>query len=99
MSVLAGLLRFLVWVVVVVWVVSLIRRLFRELSAGQKRSNRDIDVPSDAITQKLVRDPVCGMHLAPGLALVAKKGGETFYFYSDECRKKYFSDTKFAANG
>ena len=38
---------------------------------------------------KLVRDPVCGTYVAPGSALSLSAGGTTYYFCSDECRKKY----------
>lgn len=58
-----------------------------------------MDVPNDEVTQKLVRDPVCGMHIAEGLSLPLKQGKETLYFCSTECRDKYLSENqKFAAN-
>jgi YHS domain-containing protein len=38
---------------------------------------------------KLVRDPVCGTFVAPGTALSLSAGGTTYYFCSDECRRKY----------
>ena len=62
-------------------------------------SKPDIDVPSDATARKLVRDPVCGMHIAEGLALPLRQGSEILHFCSAECRDKYLSETrKFAAN-
>lgn len=98
MTFIARVLRFLFWVAVLSWSVSLLRRLVNHMGA-QAPSNRDIEVPSDSFSQKLVRDPVCGMHLAPGLALAVKQGGETVHFCSPECRDKYLRDTqKFAAN-
>ena len=99
MTFIVRLLRFLFWVVVLSWAMSLLRRLVNHMGASPRPENRDIDVPSDAVNQKLVRDPVCGMHIAPSLALMEKSGGETLYFCSAECRNKYLNDTKkFAAN-
>jgi YHS domain-containing protein len=99
MTFIARLLRYLFWVVVVTWTVSLLRRLVHQMGAGHESANPDIDVPSDAVSQKLVRDPICGMHIAASLALMAKQGGENVYFCSPECRDKYFEGTgKFAAN-
>jgi len=100
MTFIVRLLRFLFWVVVLSWAMSLLRRLLKHMGASPRPENRDIDVPSDSFSQKLVRDPVCGMHIAAGLALVVKQGGETVHFCSPECRDKYLSNReKFAANG
>ena len=100
MTFIARLLRFLFWVVVLTWAMSLLRRLVNRMQAGAPRDNRNIDVPNDSFSQKLVRDPVCGMHIAPSLALAEKQGGEMVYFCSPECRDKYLGNTqKFAANG
>jgi YHS domain-containing protein len=50
--------------------------------------------------RKLVRDPVCGMHLAEVLAIPLRDGGELVHFCSTACRDKYVMSTrKFAANG
>jgi YHS domain-containing protein len=40
-------------------------------------------------TTKLVRDPVCGMFIAPGRALAARHGDRTLYFCSEQCRSKW----------
>jgi uncharacterized protein len=40
-------------------------------------------------TVKLVRDPVCGVFVAPSTALVARAGGETAYFCSEKCRREW----------
>jgi YHS domain-containing protein len=99
MTFIARLLRYLFWVAVVTWTVSLLRRFVNQMGAGQQPANPDIDVPSDAVSQKLVRDPICGMHIAPSLALMANEGSENVYFCSAECRDKYLKGTgKFVAN-
>jgi YHS domain-containing protein len=38
---------------------------------------------------KLVRDPVCGTHVAPRQALSLTSGGTTHYFCSEECRSRF----------
>ena len=38
---------------------------------------------------KLVRDPVCGIYVAPNSGLSLTTGRTTHYFCSEECRSKY----------
>ena len=45
--------------------------------------------PAKEPPMKLVRDPVCGTHVAPRASLSLAAGGTTHYFCSDDCRKKY----------
>ena len=40
---------------------------------------------------KMVRDPVCGMYMDPRLELRLENKQGTFYFCSDECRRKYLA--------
>lgn len=40
---------------------------------------------------RLVRDPVCGMHLPPASALTLSSGGTTHYFCSQKCRDEFRS--------
>ena len=99
MAFIARILRFLFWVLIVSWSVSLLRRLVNRMAAGASDRQQPIDVPSDAVSRKLVRDPVCGMHLAEGLAITERSGGEPVYFCSEECRNKFMDEPrKFAAN-
>ena len=99
MAFIARILRFLFWVLIVSWSVSLLRRLVSRMGAAATDRQQPIDVPSDAVSRKLVRDPVCGMHLAEGLAIAERSGGEPVYFCSEECRNKFIDEPKkFAAN-
>ena len=75
MTFIARILRFLFWVLIVSWSVSLLRRLVNSMGAGATGRQEPIDVPSDAVSRKLVRDPVCGMHLAEGLAIAERSSG------------------------
>lgn len=94
MTFIGRILRFLFWVLIVSWSVSLLRRLLH--SFGRAGTNRDepLDVPSSTVARKLVRDPVCGMHVAEGLAIVEHNGGETLYFCSEECRNRFVGEPK-----
>jgi YHS domain-containing protein len=103
MAFIARILRFLFWVLIVSWSVSLLRRLVNSMGAAVTDRQQPIDVPgnvpSGAVSRKLVRDPVCGMHLAEGLAIAERSGGEPVYFCSEECRNKFMDEPrKFAAN-
>ena len=99
MAFIARVLRFLFWVVIVSWSVSLLRRLVNSMGAAATHPNDPLDVPSDAVSRKLVRDPVCGMHIAEGLAIVERNGREPVYFCSEECRNKFLGEPKkYAAN-
>jgi YHS domain-containing protein len=100
MTFIARLLRFLFWVAVVSWSLSLLRRLVGAMTAGGSAQNQDTGVPPNPLSQKLVRDPVCGMHIAPGLGLAVNDGGEMVQFCSPECRDKYLNGrrNRFAAN-
>ena len=100
MTFIARILRFLFWVLIVSWSVSLLRKLVNSMGAAATGRQQPIDVPTDTVSRKLVRDPVCGMHLAEGLAIAERSsGGEPVFFCSEECRNKFMDEPrKFAAN-
>lgn len=68
---------------VVLWIVWRFLRGVLE-GAGVLQSGRE--APR---TQKLERDPVCGVFVAPSTALAARAGGETAYFCSEKCRREW----------
>jgi YHS domain-containing protein len=99
MTFFARIVRYLFWILVVSWSVSLLRRLVNSMRAPAANNDVPLDVPNDAVTRKLVRDPICGMHLAEGLAVVQRQGGEVIYFCSEACREKFAgAPKKFVAN-
>jgi len=99
MTFIVRMLRYLFWVLVLSSLVRLLRRLVTQMGSGAAGAKPYVDVPNDAVTKKLVRDPVCGIHLSEGLALPLRQGSETVYFCSAECREKYLDGgKKFAAN-
>jgi YHS domain-containing protein len=91
MGFLARIFRFLFWVLILSWAVKLLARALG--SAAKQTSPSDAGNASAAEpsvgAKRLVRDPVCGMHMAQELALPATADGETQYFCSEECRMKF----------
>lgn len=55
-----------------------------EAAGGTPRSRRT-RTPS----VRLMRDPVCGTHVAPNAALSLSAGGTTHYFCSENCRAQF----------
>jgi len=94
MSFLGRILRFLFWVLVVSWAVKLLGRAIGAAGAsGSATGSAAGQAPPQPIKagKRLVRDPVCGMHMAEELALPLKANGELLHFCSEECRAKYES--------
>jgi len=91
MGFLGRLFRFVFWVLIVSWVIKLIGRLLtggsRPGSAPEAATATSND--SEPRGKRLVKDPVCGMHMAEELALPLSANGETQYFCSEDCRAKY----------
>jgi hypothetical protein len=106
MSFLARVMRFLFWLLVLSWSVTLLRRAVawmvrggamkpQQGAAAGSSSNQNVAAP-----RRLVRDPVCGVHVAEVLAIPLREGEETLHFCSIACRDQYVGSTnKFAANG
>jgi YHS domain-containing protein len=58
------------------------------------------DLQNGVAARRLVRDPVCGMHVAEVLAVPLRESGELVHFCSTACRDKYVNSTqRMAANG
>ena len=98
-------MRFLIWLVILCWTVALLRRAvvwmlrgFLNSLTGAKTapSNQEPTISS----RRLVRDPVCGVHIAEERAIPLRTGTEIVHFCSVACRDQYASrEHKFAANG
>jgi hypothetical protein len=95
MSFISRVIRFLFWVLVLSWSVALLRRLvawmLRGGTAAQPTQGVDVAGGSDAagMARRLVRDPVCGAHVAEVLAIPLREGGELLHFCSIACRDEY----------
>ena len=102
MTFLARLIRFLIWVVIASWGVRLAGRLISGLlQPGRTREplNPTGDLNAEQGARLLVRDPVCGVHIAEVLAIPLRENGELLHFCSIACRDAYLnSSRKLAAN-
>jgi YHS domain-containing protein len=98
-------MRFLIWLVVLCWAVALLRRavawILRSFLSSLTGAKASPSTQESAITShRLVRDPVCGVHIAEERAIPLRTGGEIVHFCSVACRDQYASrEQKFAANG
>jgi len=90
MSFLGRILRFLFWVLLVSWAVKL---LGRAIGGAKAPGSAPGNAPPETLgaSKRLVKDPVCGMHMAEELALPLQANGEVLHFCSQECRAKYES--------
>ncbi len=104
MNFLARIVRFLFWLLVVSWGVRLLRRIIGGLLRYDKaRAPRTADgsdgIPASAAAHRLVRDPVCGMHVDETISIPLREDGELLHFCSPACRDAYAVNVrKFAAN-
>jgi len=90
MSFLGRMLRFLFWALIVWWAAKLVSWVAR---GADPETARDEKVKSQAESsgKRLLKDPVCGVHVAEDLALPLEANGEVLHFCSPECREKYES--------
>jgi YHS domain-containing protein len=104
MNFFARVARFLLWLLFVSWSVWLLRRLVGWLlrdaaSKAQQSAAASPEVQTTASARRLVRDPVCGMHVDETLSIPLRQGGELFHFCSPACRDAYAVNVrKLAAN-
>ena len=111
----AKIIRFVFWLVVVSWGVALLRRVLGWMVRGAMPAASDQDAAGSAAgepgagagdaqdglaARRLVRDPVCGMHVAEVLAVPLRDDGQLVHFCSTACRDTYVNGTRrMAANG
>src|ERR1700736_4041431 len=99
MTFLARMIRFLIWVVIVSWGVRLAGRFISGLlRTGPGRSREPLEPAGDSNTGEharlLVRDPVCGVHIAEVLAIPLRENGELLHFCSLSCRDAYLNSSR-----
>jgi YHS domain-containing protein len=100
MEILGRIFRFLFWLLVLSWGISLLKRLFSAQPHEDGPTEENQTMPEEPAGRKLVRDPVCGMHVAEELAISVPTANEPVHFCSVECRDRYLQETqKLAANG
>ena len=116
MNFLDRIMKYLFWLLIVSWSVALLRRVLAWMVrgavpaeadqdasgslGGTGAGSRSSDTPNGRVARRLVRDPVCGTHVAEVLAIPLREGGEFVHFCSLACRDKYVNSTqRLAANG
>jgi hypothetical protein len=106
MGFLSRTMRFLFWLIIVSWSVALLRRvvawMLRGVTAAPQPGSSDGSSTKQSATpaRLLVRDPVCGVHVAEVLSIPLRQGAGTLHFCSIACRDQYLESTKkLAANG
>ena len=82
----------------------MLRRVFGSLlqnaAIRQQSANASGEPQTPNLTRRLVRDPVCGMHVDETLSIPMREGDEILHFCSIACRDAYVvSPKKFAASG
>jgi len=105
MSFLARVVRFLFWLLVLSWGL----RLLRHIVGAMLRKNQGLapqstdsaeGIPAASTARRLVRDPVCGLHVDETRSIPLREGDELVHFCSPACRDAYAGNVrKFAANG
>jgi YHS domain-containing protein len=98
-------MRFLLWLVALFWAVVLLRRavawmLRSFVNSLLQKANPPPKQQPALSSRRLVRDPVCGVHVAEERAFPLQAASGTVHFCSAACREQYIgSERKFAANG
>jgi len=104
MTFFARIIRFLFWLLVISWSAWLLRRVFGSLLQNAvdspQRANAAGEPQTTNLSRRLVRDPVCGMHVDETLSIPMREGDGLLHFCSIACRDAYVvSSKKFAASG
>jgi YHS domain-containing protein len=105
MNFLARIVRFLFWLLVLSWGLRLLRRIVGSMlqnqhASGQQSAESSEGIPAPAAARRLIRDPVCGMHVDETLSIPFREGDELLHFCSPACRDAYAVNVrKLTANG
>ena len=102
-------MRFFILLLVFFWAAALLRRSLawllggganRRQPASGEQGQAERQAPGTAMARRLVRDPVCGVHVAESRAIPLRDGTELLHFCSTGCRDNYVAtEKKLAANG
>ncbi len=75
------------------------RSLWRDIKTSWQRPKvKTPSSPPPQVTDKLVKDPVCGVYCAKRSAYTAIWKGRVYYFCSEECRQKFLAEKGSAAS-
>jgi YHS domain-containing protein len=77
--------KLILWAILIVLLIRALIRITRGFMQGAGYTRRREGPPSVG----LVKDPVCGVFVAPSQALTAGSGGEVRFFCSEKCRSEW----------
>lgn len=88
MQILARIIYFIFWVVIVTW---LFRGVLGWLVGRKPRQQAPASgrAPASRHPRTLHRDPVCGTHVSEDISHRLELEGQTLHFCSPECRERY----------
>jgi YHS domain-containing protein len=99
MTFLLRIARFLFWLLVASWATWLLQRFLGRILRNASAAG---SAPEGGrqLGRRLVRDPVCGVHVDETLSIPFRHESALLHFCSPACRDAYAeSSRKFAANG
>jgi YHS domain-containing protein len=85
-------MRFLIPLLLILFIFFLLRSVFRGLLASTEKSRLDASRPersSGVKLGKMEKDPVCGTYVDVVTSVHGVFGGDTIHFCSQECLNKY----------
>ncbi len=90
-------MRLILFIALLVLLYFLLKNIFGSSTTSRNKGrhtntdygSRKHQGPPPPITDELVQDPVCGTYCPKREALTYRKGGTTYYFCSEECRRKF----------
>lgn len=89
-------MRLLIYIILIFVVYQIYKAVRRELGRPEQ-VNRTKD--DSAITAELVEDPVCHTYCPKNEALMAGMDGKSYYFCSEECKKKFIEENNHRGHG
>jgi len=84
----ALIVRFLLFIATFWFIQRILSFVFR---FNLKKPNSVPPGTGASVSSNTVKDPICGMYMDPRLAIHVEKGKESFFFCSEECRRKFLS--------
>jgi|WetSurMetagenome_2_1015567.scaffolds.fasta_scaffold430058_2 YHS domain-containing protein len=91
LRILGLLLAFIFLVPLIRGIIGIVTRLFS--AGGSSGGGRPEEKPRIPASEVLRKDPVCGTYVSESVAVKAKSNGETVYFCSEDCRRKFLEKT------
>ncbi|WP_022853970.1 YHS domain-containing protein [Thermodesulfatator atlanticus] len=81
------MLRLILIIILILFIYAVLRSIWRDLRKSRPKEKPSSPLPE--VTDKLVKDPVCGVYCPRKTAYTAIWQGKVYYFCSEECRQKF----------